>query len=79
MRKRVQFVLQSFPIVQTNKLSKGIYGQFRDSMSYKESQPKAELMFMELITCNFLSRDLQTVGVFTVGILTLCDSWHAFA
>ncbi len=48
-----------------NKLSKCIYWQF------EESRPKADLVYNELITCNFLSGDLQTAGVLTAGIVAL--------
>ena len=47
-------------------------------MSREESQPKADLMFNELITCNFLSGDLQTAGVLTAGIVTLLESCLVF-
>lgn len=44
-------------------------------MSREESLPKADLMFNELITYNFLSGDLQTARVLTAGIVTLPASW----
>lgn len=71
---RFSLFLQSFLMVQTNnKLSKCVYWQFRDSMSHEESQPKADLVYTELITCNFLSGDLQTAG-----IVALPESWLVF-
>lgn len=47
-------------------------------MSHEESQPKADLMFNELITYNCLSGDLQTAGVLTAGIVTPPKSWLVF-
>lgn len=60
-------------------LTKCIYWQLRDSMSHEESQPKGHLVLNELITCDFLSGELQTAVVLTAEIVTLTESWRAFA
>lgn len=69
---------RAFPWCELITSCKCIHGQFRESMSHEEPQLRAGLVFDELITCNFLSGDLQTLGVLTAGIVTLCECWHVF-